>query len=102
MKQELLTAKEKLSKGELNTDQILGVAETINNLLALKKEALLGRNTIKQDIDENGNIVMRIPGFLGDTWTNTLKSCSKFAEGKRMEGSSYLFASAGITLVTVG
>lgn len=61
MKQELLTAKEKLSKGELNTDQILGVAETINNLLALKKEAILGRNTIKQDIDENGNIVTRIP-----------------------------------------
>jgi hypothetical protein len=47
-------------------------------MLALKKEIMLGASTIHKDIDENGNIIYRIPGFCVDSVNNLKRSVESF------------------------
>ncbi len=58
------TIKEKqveLKNGNLSLEKTKALATTINNLLAMKKEIILGVNTLEREEGENGTIFYRIP-----------------------------------------
>ena len=64
LKQILLEQSNLLKSGKLDNEKKIALAETINSILALKKEAKLWEFTVKQDQDEHWNIIYRIPWFL--------------------------------------
>ena len=104
-KQKIREAQTKLKEGKLDQNQIFALSDSINNMLALKKEIMLGASTIHKDIDENGNIIYRIPGFCVDSVNNLKRSVESFWWGEWIDASSYLASSAlgtGITLTVVG
>ena len=67
----------------LDAEWIAALAETINNMLALKKEAVLWSQTIEKDYDENGNIIYRVPWFLTDSIGNLVKWAEKLWNWER-------------------
>ena len=77
-KQKIREAQTKLKEGKLDQNQIFALSDSINNMLALKKEIMLGASTIHKDIDENGNIIYRIPGFCVDSVNNLKRSVESF------------------------
>ena len=104
-KQKIREAQTKLKEGKLDQNQIFALSDSINNMLALKKEIMLGASTIHKDIDENGNIIYRIPGFCVDSVNNLKRSVESFWWGEWIDASSYLASSAlgtGVTLTVVG
>ena len=88
-KTEIMTAKTQLDSWTLDADKIKALAESVNNMLALKKEAILWRNCIIRDRDEHGNFILRIPWFMADSFKNLWKSMSKFASWEFMDALSY-------------
>ena len=78
-KTDIMKNKAAMDRGELTEEQIKALAESVNNMLALKKEAILWRNTIQRDRDEHGNIIFRIPWFLRDSFQNLAISMWKLA-----------------------
>ena len=104
-KQKIREAQTKLKEWKLDQNQIFALSDSINNMLALKKEIMLGASTIHKDIDENGNIIYRIPGFCWDSLGNLKKSVEAFWGGEWVEATSYLASStlwAGVALTVVG
>jgi hypothetical protein len=63
-------------------------------MLALKKEIMLGASTIHKDIDENGNIIYRIPGFCLDSLGNLKRSIEALLGGEWVDAASYLASAA--------
>lgn len=104
-KQKIREAQTKLKEWKLDQNQIFALSDSINTMLALKKEIMLGASTIHKDIDENGNIICRIPGFCWDSLGNLKKSVEALWGGEWVEATSYLASStlwAGVTLTVVG
>lgn len=85
--------KEKLQKGELSNEDKYLLASQINNMIALKKEAILWEHTIKVDWEKNGDITCRIPWLFGWAWKNIVKWFEKIWHWKIREGASYINAS---------
>ena len=66
---------------------------------------MLGASTIHKDIDENGNVIYRIPGFCLDSLGNLKRSIEALWGGEWVDAASYLASSAlwtGVTLTVVG
>ena len=104
-KQKIREAQTKLKEGKLDQNQIFALSDSINNMLALKKEIMIWSSTIQKDIDENGNVVCRIPGFCVDSLSNLKRGVESLFGGERMDAASYLSSSAlwtGLTLTVVG
>lgn len=104
-KQKIREAQTKLKEGKLDQNQIFALSDSINNMLAFKKEIMIWASTIHKDIDENGNIICRIPGFCSDSLANLKRGVEALWGGEWMEATSYLASSAlwtGITLTVVG
>ena len=76
-KTKIAEKKWELLNWRLDPEGIAALAKTINNMLALKKEAVLWSQTIEKDYDENGNIIYRIPWFLADSIGNLVKWAEK-------------------------
>lgn len=66
--------KAELQAGTLPPDQIFALSESLNAMLALKKEVMLGADTIQTSIDEHGNTLVRIEGFLRGSLNNLKKA----------------------------
>ena len=104
-KQKIREAQTKLKEWKLDQNQIFALSDSINNMLALKKEIMLGASTIHKDIDENGNVIYRIPGFCLDSLGNLKRSIEALWGGEWVDAASYLASSAlwtGVTLTVVG
>ena len=104
-KQKIREAQTKLKEWKLDQNQIFALSDSINNMLALKKEIMLGASTIHKDIDENGNIIYRIPGFCLDSLGNLKRSIEALLGGEWVDAVSYLASAAlwtGVTLTVVG
>lgn len=89
-KQILAEKKDALINWQLNNEDKIALAESINGMLALKKEAELWEMTIEKDYDEYGNIVYRIPGFLSWSVKNLYKWVCKLCHGEWKEWLTYM------------
>ena len=89
-KQILAEKKDALINGQLNNEDKIALAESINGMLALKKEAELWEMTIEKDYDEYGNILYRIPGFLSWSVKNLYKWVCKLCHGEWKEWLTYM------------
>lgn len=77
IKQVIRGKQTELKNWNLTLEKAKALASTINNLLAMKKEIILGANTLEREEDENGNLLYRIPGFATGSWSNFLKGFSQ-------------------------
>lgn len=74
----------------------------------MKKEIILGANTLEREEDENGNIFYRIPGFAKGSWDNFLKGFNQLTDGEwsnQLEGAGNVFSSllgVGTTIAIIG
>lgn len=89
-KQTILQKKLELKEWKLSNEDKIALAESINAMLALKKEAVLWSQTIEKDYDENGNIIYRIPGFLVWSIKNLVKWLGKLIHGEFLDGLNYI------------
>ena len=89
-KQILLAKKQELISGKLSNDDKIVLSETINAMLALKKEAELWQFTIEKDYDEYGNIIWRIPWFLYWSVKNLIKWVNKLIHREWLEWLAYI------------
>lgn len=87
--------KSELETWNLSNDDKIALAESINAMFALKKEALMWMQTIEKDYDENGNIIFRIPWFLYWSVKNLVKAVWKLLHWDFMSWLNYL-TSAGL------
>lgn len=97
--------KAELQAGTLPPDQIFALSESLNAMLALKKEVMLGADTIQTSIDEHGNTLVRIEGFLRGSLNNLKKAWAKLRNGEWLEATTYLGSAglgAGCTLMLAG
>lgn len=92
-KQILLEKKQELIDWKLSNEDKIALAESINTMLALKKEAELWQFTIEKDYDENGNIIYRIPWFLSWSVKNLVKWVTKLIHQEWEEWLAYTFSS---------
>ena len=74
----------------LSNEKIAALSQSINSMLALKKEAILWANTIEKDYDENWNFIYRIPWFLSDSIWNIGKSMEKLYNWELWAWAEYL------------
>ncbi len=100
-KQILLAKKQELLSGKLSNEDKIALSESINAMLALKKEAELWKVTIEKDYDENGNIIYRIPWFLVWSVKNLCKWVNKLIHGEWIEGPKYIASWVLWTWVTL-
>ncbi len=90
-KQTILQKKLELKEWKLSNEDKIALAESINAMLALKKEAVIWSQTIEKDYDENGNIIYRIPGFLAWSISNLCKWVWKlFTHWEFLDGLNYI------------
>ena len=89
-KQTILQKKLELQEWKLSNEDKIALAESINAMLALKKEAALWSQTIEKDYDENGNIIYRVPGFLVWSIKNLVKWVGKLIHGEFLDGLNYI------------
>ena len=75
---------------KLSNEDKIALAESINAMLALKKEAVLWSQTIEKDYDENWKIIYRIPWFLVWSINNLCKSVGKLRHGEFLSGLDYM------------
>ena len=87
--------KSELEAWQLSNEDKIALAESINAMFALKKEALMWMQTIEKDYDENGNIIFRIPWFLYWSIKNLIKAVWKLLHWDFMSWLNYL-TSAGL------
>lgn len=83
-------SKRELLAWRLSSEKIAALAESINEMLALKKEAVLWAQTIERDYDENWNIIYRIPWFLKDSIANLGKGICKLKDWEIWSWTNYL------------
>ena len=103
-KQIILQKKLELQEWKLSNEDKIALAETINNMLALKKEAVLWSQTIEKDYDENGNIIYRIPWFVVWSIKNLGKWIEKLCHKEFLPWAEYLLSAwlwTGL-VITVG
>lgn len=89
-KTKIAEKKWELLSWRLDAEWVAALAETINNMLALKKEAILWSQTIEKDFDENGNIIYRIPWFLAGSLRNLVKWAEKLWNRELWAWAQYL------------
>ena len=89
-KTKIAEKKWELLSWKLDAEWVAALAETINNMLALKKEAVLWAQTIEKDYDENGNIIYRIPWFLVGSISNLVKWAEKLWNWELWAWAQYL------------
>jgi ferredoxin-fold anticodon binding domain-containing protein len=89
-KVKIIEKKWELLNGSLDAEWIASLAQTVNNMLALKKEAVLWAQTIEKDYDENWNIIYRIPWFLTDSVANLVKWAEKLWDWEVWAGTQYI------------
>ena len=89
-KQILLAKKQELINGKLSNEDKIALAETINGMLYLKKEAELGQVTIEKDYDEHWNVIRRISWFLTGSVKNLIKWVNKLTHGEWGEWLAYV------------
>ena len=91
-KQTILQKKLELQEWKLSNEDKIALAESINAMLALKKEAKLWSQTIEKDYDENGNIIYRIWWFLKWSMKNLNKSVNKLIHWEFLDWLNYLLS----------
>ncbi len=89
-KQILLSKKQELENGKLSNEDKIALSESINAMLALKKEAELWQTTLEKDYDEYGNIIYRVPWFLYWSVKNLIKWVWKLIHGDWWEWLAYI------------
>ena len=89
-KVKIIEKKWELLNGSLDAEWIASLAQTVNNMLALKKEAVLWAQTIEKDYDENWNIIYRIPWFLTGSVANLVKWAEKLWDWEVWAGTQYI------------
>ena len=90
---------------EIPTEELKATAQVMNDLLALKKECFLGQMTIQKDIDENWNMIYRVPGFLLGSIKNLWKSLKQVYNWEYLSGFSTFMGSllgTGIVISAAG
>lgn len=77
---------------KLSNEDKIALAESINAMLALKKEAVLWSQTIEKDYDENWNPIFRIPWFLRWSVKNLWESVKKLCHKEFGSSAEYLLS----------
>ena len=101
-KVKIIEKKWELLNGSLDAEWTASLAQTINNMLALKKEAVLWAQTIEKDYDENWNFFYRIPWFLSGSVANLVKWAEKLWDWEVWAWTQYLLSAWLWTWVIVG
>ncbi len=101
-KAKIIEKKWELLNGSLDAEWIASLAQTINNMLAIKKEAVLWAQTIEKDYDENWNFFYRIPWFLSGSVANFVKWAEKLWDWEVWAWTQYLLSAWLWTWVIVG
>ena len=91
-KVKIIEKKWELLNGSLDAEWIASLAQTVNNMLALKKEAVLWAQTIEKDYDENWNFFYRIPWFLSGSVANLVKWAEKLWDWEVWAWTQYLLS----------
>ena len=100
-KVKIAEAKDELLKWNLDSEKIAALGKSINNMLALKKEAILWANTIEKDVDENWNVIYRIPWFLKDSVVNLVEWGKKLWDWEWLTWTEYIFSSCLWTWIVI-
>ena len=91
-KQIMLQKKSELAEWKLSNDKKIELAETVNAMLALKKEVQLWKFTIERDYDEYWNLIYRIPWFLCWSVKNLYKWVTKLIGGEWWAWLAYIWS----------
>lgn len=97
----ILEMKGQLLNWNLSPEKIAALWNSINNMLALKKEAILWANTIEKDVDENWNVIYRIPWFLKDSVVNLVEWGKKLWDWEWLTWTEYIFSSCLWTWIVI-